>query len=107
MKKVVALMAILAIGFAACAKVIVSVPAGKNIKIGSGEVVTADKQKRVFYALWGLVPLGDNSTEGMLADVPNGSTVVIEDKITIADAIISAILSVVTIQSKTIVIDVQ
>jgi hypothetical protein len=107
MKRVIALMLILALGIVSCAKVIVRAPAGSNIRIGSGEVVNADKQKRVFYILMGLIPLNDNSTEDMLADVPAGSTVVIEEKMTFVDYILSGILSVVTIQCKTVVVDVQ
>lgn len=107
MKRVIALMLVLAMGVVACSKVIVRAPAGSNITIGSGEVVNADKQKRVFYILMGLIPLGDNSTESMLADVPAGSTVAIEDKMTFVDFILSALLGCVTITTRTIAIDVQ
>ncbi len=58
-------------------------------------------EKRYLYILWGLVPLGDNSTATI---VPKGKKVKVETKYTIIDVLIGALANgciPTTIQTKT------
>ena len=86
-----------------CTNIIVKAPAGKNIQIASGRVPKAvDDQKMVWYVLWGLVPITDNTTENMLADIPDGSKVFVRTEMTIFDYLISGFLGIFSIQTRTV-----
>lgn len=107
MKRVVALLVLFAflLSFVACSKIVVAAPKGKNIILATSEkhtTVQPDKQKMVWYVLWGLVPLGDNSTADLLEDVPNNSKVLVQSELTVVDFLISAFLGFVTIQTHTV-----
>ncbi|MCS7245296.1 MAG: hypothetical protein N2504_02525 [candidate division WOR-3 bacterium] len=54
-------------------------------------------EKRVFYALWGLVPITDNTLDN---DIPQGKKIRVETKYTFIDYLINLILSNITIVSK-------
>jgi len=86
----------------ACQKIVVRAPEGKNVTLASGAISNYDYQKRVFYVLWGLVPLGDNSTADLLANVPDGSKVLVQTELTFVDYLITGILSVVSVCTKTV-----
>ena len=95
MKRFVALAMVALFSLAvitSCGKVIINSPAGKTIKLGSGAVTTPTAKKRMFYILWGLVPLGDNTTANMMGGVPDGGTIVVEEKVTFIDALLSMLL---------------
>jgi hypothetical protein len=108
MKKVLLVLVslILILAFTGCATIVVKAPEGKNLSFASGSPAGYDKSKMVWFALWGLLPLGDNSTADMLADVPNGSKVFVKTELTPLDVIITALLSFVTIQTRTVSIGV-
>lgn len=108
-KKIVALFTagIFAVGVVGCATVQVEAPAGSDIKLAPvNSTPTRVVKKRVFYALWGLVPITPNSTAPML----NGQSAkevkikTYEDPI---DYIITAVLGIVTITSRTVEIQMK
>lgn len=55
-------------------------------------------EKRIFYALWGLVPITDNTLDN---DIPQGKKVRVETKYTFIDYLVNLILSNISIVSKT------
>ncbi|MBI4727744.1 hypothetical protein HY768_11095 [candidate division TA06 bacterium] len=55
--------------------------------------------KRCWFALWGLVPLGDNTTDSM---VPANSKVRFETKMTTVDFLLGLIVGGLTLQTKTV-----
>jgi hypothetical protein len=56
-------------------------------------------QKRFWYALWGLVPLGDNSTDRLIPE--NAKKVRVETKYTVPDFLINMFTGLVTIETFT------
>jgi hypothetical protein len=105
MKKVLLVLVslILVFSFIGCATILVKAPEGKNLQIASGNAPSDyGKSKMVWYVLWGLVPIGDNTTADLLADAPNGSKVFVKTQLTPIDAIITALLSFATIQTRTV-----
>jgi hypothetical protein len=72
---------------------------GNNAKlVQSGKEGTKIAEKRVWYALWGLVPISNNTTDDV---VPANSTVRVETKITPLDFLISIFTGLVTINCNT------
>ncbi len=108
MKKVSILIFALFIfaAFTGCMDIIVKAPKGKNIKITSVEPKKYDAQKMVFYILWGLVPVTDNSTEDLFTSIPDGSTVAIKTSMSALDWLITLVLSEISITSHTVDISV-
>lgn len=104
MKKVfIALVSLLVlVSFSSCLNVVVKAPAGKKISISSQEPSIYSSKKMVFYVLWGLVPITDNSTADLMLTVPDGSEVAVKTEMTLIDFLVSAFLGVVTIQSHTV-----
>ena len=85
-----------------CTVVRVEAPVGSNIKLSSkAESYNYVAKKRVFYALWGLVPLTDNSTVKML-EGKKVESVKIEAKYDVTDILINIILGHFTVVSRTI-----
>lgn len=110
MKRFVALAMVALFSLAvitSCGKVIVNAPAGKTIKLGSGAITSPTAKKKVFYLFWGLVPLGDNTTANMMGGVPDGGTVIVEDKTTFVDALLTGILGGGIVTVKTVEVQVQ
>jgi hypothetical protein len=95
-KKVVNLIVLLA--------VIVSVVGCYTIRIGgkaelapSTEEGTKIAQKRCWYALWGLVPIGDNSTDSLIPGT--AKKVRVETKYKVSDFLINIFTGIVTIET--------
>jgi len=61
-------------------------------------------EKRVWYALWGLIPITDNSTADLIQKY-NLKNVRAESKMTILDFIISAFTSYITIVALTVEVE--
>jgi hypothetical protein len=57
--------------------------------------------------LWGLVPITNNSTEDLLATVPNNSKVYVKTEIGPIDWLISIFLSWTSIQTRTVKVAVE
>ena len=70
---------------------------GKAQLASSGEEGTLVAEKRCWYALWGLVPLGDNSTDHVIP--PQANKVRLETKYTILDALINMFTFLVSIET--------
>lgn len=104
----IAVCLIVMVSFAGCTSIIVKAPQGKNIQMASGNAPSEyNKSKMVWYILWGLVPLGDNSTADLLTDAPDGSKVFVKSEMSVLDAIVSALLGFITIQTRTVSVAVQ
>ncbi|URA10482.1 hypothetical protein [Thermospira aquatica] len=102
MKRLIALVVLVVFVVSGCGKVIVRAPEGKKILISSQSITSPDQQKMVWYVLWGLVPLGDNSTAPLLAAYPDGSEVAISTEYSIIDFFISMLLGQFSISTRTI-----
>jgi hypothetical protein len=104
MKRLISLILVVALLFAfvGCATVNVKAPAGKKIYLASKPVVSPDKSKKVFYILWGLVPITDNSTVDLLADYPDDSEVAVSTKYAFIDYIINTFAGLLTINCQTV-----
>lgn len=72
---------------------------GKADLASSTEEGTKIAQKRFWYALWGLVPLGDNSTDQLIPE--NVKKVRVETKYTVPDFLINLFTWLVTIETFT------
>lgn len=73
---------------------------GKSELALSTEEGTKIAQKRCWYALWGLVPIGDNSTDSLIPGTVK--KVRVETKYTIVDALINIFTFIVTIETFTV-----
>jgi hypothetical protein len=87
-----------------CILLVVSLFGCFTIKVGgkaqlapSDEEGTLVAEKRCWYALWGLVPLGDNSTDHIIP--PQANKVRLETKYTVWDALMNMFTVLVTIES--------
>jgi len=78
-----------------CATVVVS---GNAELAPSNSVCSKIAEKRVFYVLWGLVPITNNNLDDV---IPSGKKVKVETKYTIVDFLISYFLGFLTINTKT------
>ena len=72
---------------------------GKAELAASTEEGTKIAQKRFWYALWGLVPLGDNSTDQLIPE--SVKKVRVETKYTVPDFLINIFTGLVTIETFT------
>ncbi len=93
MKRLTAFVTALMIsGFiSACGTITVTTPPGSKVVIadkGQAGIAgcTLYSQKRYMYLLWGLVPLGDNTTTTIM---PKKGKVVVETKTTVIDGILN------------------
>jgi uncharacterized protein YceK len=102
MKRFVALVLAVVFVVSGCGQVVVKAPAGKKIFISSQPLTAAEQEKRVWYILWGLVPLGDNSTASLLANYPDGAEVVVVTEMGFLDYVFSVILGQLSITTRTI-----
>ncbi|HDM89883.1 MAG TPA: hypothetical protein ENG67_01580 [candidate division WOR-3 bacterium] len=101
-KGVVAALIIAVFMITACATVRVEAPAGADIKLAKeASQVNYIAKKRVFYVLWGLVPVTDNSTAKMIRgkNVKEMRVLTYYDPV---DVLVSYFLSWLTIHSKTV-----
>ncbi len=102
MKKLMNLLVLVVFVVSGCAQVVVKAPAGKKIIVSSRAVTAPDQQKMVWYVLWGLVPLGDNSTASLLEAYPDGSEVAISTEASLIDILIGAVLGQFSVTTRTI-----
>ncbi len=72
---------------------------GKAELAASTEEGTKIAQKRFWYALWGLVPLGDNSTDRLIPE--NVKKVRVETKYTVPDFLINIFTGLISIETFT------
>jgi hypothetical protein len=98
-KKLVSLILLVALG--------VSIAGCFTIKIGgktelapSTEGGTKIAHKRCWYALWGLVPIGDNSTDSLIPE--RVRKVRVETKYTVPDFLINIFTFILTIETFTV-----
>jgi len=90
------LLVVLIISFTGCYTIKVG---GKAQLASSDQSGTLVAEKRYWYALYGLIPLGDNSTDNYIPATAN--KVRVETKITFLDYIINLFTGIVTIYSAT------
>lgn len=86
-----------------CWTVKVEVPAGSNVKLtgnfeGAGPTV---EKFRIWYVLWGLVPISENSTAPKLQG-KTLSEVSVQDQADVLDLVISFFLGIVSINTRTV-----
>ena len=103
MKKIIS--TILVFSFIGCYAVRYAAPAGKEVNT-IDEVTPAriKVEKKVWYALWGLVPLTDNSTADLIQKY-NLKNVRAQSKMTVIDILISAILGNFSIVTLTVEVE--
>ena len=89
------MLCLFCVSFIGCATIKVGGTAQLAPSSSTGEKIAT---KRCWYALWGLMPLGDNTTDSI---VPNNSKVRVETKMTIVDFLLSGLLGGLTLQTKT------
>lgn len=108
-KKVVSfvLATVMTLGLVGCATVKVEAPYGTYIKLSTENTATYKRivKKRVFYALWGLVPLTPNSTAYMV-NPKTTHEMKVKSYYDVVDYLISAVLGVVSITSRSVEIQV-
>jgi hypothetical protein len=68
------------------------------------EPTTLKTNKKVWYVLWGLVPITDNSTEDLIAKY-NLQNVKVKTQYDIVDFLISYFLGFLTIHTKTVIVE--
>jgi len=98
-KKLVSLILLLAVtmSVAGCFTIRVG---GKAELAPSTEEGTKIAHKRCWYALWGLVPIGDNSTDSIIPETVKKARV--ETKYTVPDFLINIFTFIVTIETFTV-----
>jgi hypothetical protein len=98
-KKLVSLMLLLAVtmSVAGCFTIRVG---GKAELAPSTEEGTKIAQKRCWYALWGLVPISDNTTDSLIPETVK--KVRVETKYTVSDALINIFTILVSIETFTV-----
>ena len=100
------LVVIITFGFVGCATVQVAAPANTDIKLATEDAVPKRViKKRVFYALWGYVPINENSTADYLRG-QDVKKVKVKSYYDVVDYLISAFLGGFTIMSRTVEIEV-
>ncbi|MEO0099990.1 MAG: hypothetical protein ABIK99_04780 [candidate division WOR-3 bacterium] len=91
--------------FIGCYPVSIVSPAGKKtILLSETDQTTFKTSKRVWYVLWGLVPITDNSTADIISKY-NLENVKVTTHFEIVDYLISAVLGSFSIQTKTVVVE--
>ena len=98
MKKLFAslFLVVFCFAFIGCATIKVGGNAQLAPSTATGEKIAS---KRCWFALWGLVPLGDNTSDSI---VPANSKVRVETKMTTVDFLLSMIVGGLTLQTKTV-----
>jgi predicted small secreted protein len=98
-KKLVSVILLLAVtmSIAGCFTIRVG---GKAELAPSTEEGTKIAHKRCWYALWGLVPIGDNSTDSLIPETVK--KVRVETKYTVPDFLINIFTIILTIETFTV-----
>jgi hypothetical protein len=73
---------------------------GKAELASSTEEGTKIADKRCWYALWGLVPIGDNSTDSLIPETVK--RIRVETKYTVSDFLINIFTFILTIETFTV-----
>ena len=90
--------------FIGCYSVKVKAPSGQEVQLVSyTENAKEVKTKKVWYILWGLVPLSDNTTESELVGVKKAS---VTTSFTFVDILISIFTGIITISPRTVEVNV-
>jgi len=95
-QKVVVLFVIIAFSVTAVGCFTIRV-GGKGELAPSTEKGTKIAEKRIWYALWGLVPLGDNSTDSLIPET--AKKVRVETKYTFVDALINIFTIILSVET--------
>jgi len=104
MRKIVAL-ALIASLYAGCFTMKYVAPVGTEVStLSELQPASFEKQVKVWYALWGLVPITDNSSDAIISRYKL-KEVRVTTKFTFLDLIIGAFTGVATIVPKTMVIE--
>ena len=93
MKRFFLVAGVVALSALGCATVNVTAPPGAQVRVAARGVAgvagcTLYGTKRHIYILWGLVPLGDNSTQSIM---PKTGEVVVQTEYTPLDVVFNAI----------------
>ncbi len=98
-KKLVSLILLLAVtmSVAGCFTIRVG---GKAELAPSTEEGTKIAHKRCWYALWGMLPIGDNSTDSIIPETVK--KVRVETKYTVSDCLINIFTFILTIETFTV-----
>lgn len=105
MRRIVAL-ALAGLLSAGCATVVVEAPEGRRVPLATQDApAEAAYQKKVWYCLWGLVPLTDNSSADLVAKVPEGKRVRVTVQYSLADVIMGIFTSLVTVVPQTVQVE--
>ncbi|MEO0102842.1 MAG: hypothetical protein ABIK81_03980 [candidate division WOR-3 bacterium] len=105
MKRFMGLIFLTCFLFVGCATVSIVSPAGrKTTLLSETDPTTYKTTKKVWYVLWGLVPITDNSTADIIAKY-NLENVKVKTQYDIIDYLISAILGGFSIQTKTVIVE--
>jgi len=102
MKKSVAIGVTIAFLCTGCFTTKVMAPPEKKFTIAGHHKCEKVSSRKIWYALWGLVPINDETTVRDLLLIPAGSAIKIEDKFTFTDLLISIFTEMVTIYTKTL-----
>ena len=95
-KKIVSLVLLIAVTMCVVGCYTIKI-GGKAELAPSTEEGTKIAQKRCWYALWGLVPLGDNSTDSLIPGAVK--RVRVETKYKVSDFLINIFTGIVTIET--------
>ena len=98
-QKVVSLILLLAVSMSVAGCFTIRV-GGKAELAASTEEGTKIAHKRCWYALWGLVPISDNSTDPIIP--ATAKKVRVETKYTVPDFLINIFTTIVTIETFTV-----
>ena len=98
-RKIVSLVLLLAVSMSVAGCFTIKV-GGKGELAPSTEEGTKIAQKRCWYALWGLLPMGDNSTDPLIPGTVK--KVRVETKYTVSDFLINIFTGFVTIETFTV-----
>jgi len=98
-EKIVSLILLLAVSMSVAGCFTIRV-GGKAELAPSTEEGTKIAHKRCWYALWGLVPIGDNSTDSLIPETVK--KVRVETKYTVSDFLINIFTFILTIETFTV-----
>ena len=101
------LLVIFCVGLGCATVKVEAPPKTKIVLLGEFEGSDYVIKKRVFYALWGLVPLTPNSTAEMLPAGTEIEAIKVKTYYDVVDFLISYVLGSLTIHSRTVEIEVK
>ncbi len=107
MKRIIAILLLVVFCFSmiSCTSVKIATDKGKYAFVmpEKGGVVKTTRTKMVWYALWGLLPITDNSTKDL---IKAKEKVVVTTVMGPLDVLISMLLGIATIQTRTVEVQV-